>query len=165
MTNLNERQSTPLSAHQRRCWLLDVSVAMSRQLFTPTPLPERDLLQALKTVPDVDIQRIAGAGNTFGGQPTLLTGRARQHDPKQNGTGGGIGALISEAYPTAARATAQNLLFNFGRAVGGLGPLLVGALAATYSFNSAIALLASIYMLAAIATVFLMPELTGKDLE
>jgi MFS family permease len=81
-----------------------------------------------------------------------------------NGTGGGIGALISEAYPTAARATAQNLLFNFGRAVGGLGPLLVGALAATYSFNSAIALLASIYILAAIATVFLMPELTGKDL-
>ena len=62
-----------------------------------------------------------------------------------NGMLGGIGALISESYPTAARATAQNVLFNIGRAVGGLGPLTVGALAATYSFNAAIALLASIY--------------------
>lgn len=32
---------------------------------------------------------------------------------------GGLGTLMSEAYPTAARATAQNVLFNFGRAVGG----------------------------------------------
>jgi len=82
-----------------------------------------------------------------------------------NGTLGGIGALISEAYPTAARATAQNVLFNTGRAVGGLGPLVVGALAAKYSFNAAIALLASIYLLDVIATVFLIPELKGKELE
>lgn len=42
-----------------------------------------------------------------------------------NGTMAGIGALMSEAYPTAARATAQNLLFNVGRAVGAPGPLVV----------------------------------------
>src|SRR5581483_10224327 len=47
-----------------------------------------------------------------------------------NGMLGGIGALISEAYPTVARATAQNILFNVGRAVGGLGPLAVGTLTA-----------------------------------
>ena len=82
-----------------------------------------------------------------------------------NGTLGGIGALISEAYPTAARATAQNVLFNTGRAVGGLGPLWVGSLAAKYSFNAAIALLASIYVLDVIATIFLIPELKGKELE
>jgi len=81
-----------------------------------------------------------------------------------NGKLGGIGALISEAYPTAARATAQNVLFNIGRAVGGLGPLAVGGLAAKYSFNAAIALLASIYILDMIATVFLIPELKGKEL-
>jgi MFS family permease len=40
-----------------------------------------------------------------------------------NGMLGGYGALISELYPTAARATAQNVLFNLGRAVGGFGPL------------------------------------------
>jgi len=82
-----------------------------------------------------------------------------------NGMLGGYGALMSEAYPTAARATAQNVLFNIGRAVGGLGPLVVGALAAKYSFTAAIALLATIYLVDAIATVFLIPELKGRELE
>jgi MFS family permease len=82
-----------------------------------------------------------------------------------NGTMAGIGALMSEAYPTAARATAQNLLFNVGRAVGAPGPLAVGALAAKYSFNVAIALLASVYVLDIMATVFLIPEFKGKELE
>ena len=54
-----------------------------------------------------------------------------------NGMLGGIGALVSEVYPTTARATAQNVLFNIGRAVGSPGPLAVGALAAKYSFNAA----------------------------
>lgn len=82
-----------------------------------------------------------------------------------NGMLGGYGALISEAYPTAARATAQNVLFNIGRAVGGLGPLAVGAFAAKYSFKAAIAMLASIYLFDIIATVLLIPELKGKRLE
>jgi MFS family permease len=77
----------------------------------------------------------------------------------------GVGALLSEAYPTAARATAQNLLFNLGRAVGAPGPLVVGALAARFSFRTAIALLASVFLLEIIATVFLIPELKGKALE
>ncbi|GAB7541661.1 MFS transporter [Cupriavidus sp. 8B] len=82
-----------------------------------------------------------------------------------NGMIGGYGALISEAYPTAARATAQNVLFNIGRGVGGFGPIVVGALAASYSFQVAIALLASIYVLDMIATIFLIPELKGLELE
>ncbi|NOV26495.1 MFS transporter [Cupriavidus necator] len=82
-----------------------------------------------------------------------------------NGMIGGYGALISEAYPTAARATAQNVLFNIGRAVGGLGPIVVGAIAAAYSFQLAIALLASIYVVDMIATIFLIPELKGVELE
>jgi hypothetical protein len=48
-----------------------------------------------------------------------------------------------------ARRTAQNVLFNVGRAVGAPWPLAVGALAAKYSFNVAIALLASIYVVVA----------------
>lgn len=82
-----------------------------------------------------------------------------------NGMLGGYGALISELYPTKARATAQNVLFNIGRAVGGFGPLAVGAVAAKYSFSSAIALLASIYVLDIIATLFLIPERKGAALE
>jgi MFS family permease len=81
-----------------------------------------------------------------------------------NGMMSGIPALISEAYPTAARATAQNVLFNIGRAVGSPGPLVVGALAAESSFNTAVALLALIFVVDIIATVFLVPELKGKEL-
>ena len=42
-----------------------------------------------------------------------------------NGMLGGYGALMSELYPTAARATAQNVLFTPGRADGGRGPAAV----------------------------------------
>lgn len=82
-----------------------------------------------------------------------------------NGMMGGYGALMSEAYPTKARATAQNVLFNLGRAVGGFGPVVVGALVATYSFKFAIAFLALIYFIDMLATLFLIPELKGKVLE
>lgn len=82
-----------------------------------------------------------------------------------NGMLGGYGALMSEAYPTEARATAQNVLFNIGRGVGGFGPVVVGALATAYSFQVAIALLASIYVLDMLATLFLIPELKGKELQ
>ena len=81
-----------------------------------------------------------------------------------NGMMGGYGALMAEAYPTEARATAQNVLFNLGRAVGGFGPVVVGAIVSAYSFSIAIALLAVIYVIDMVATVFLVPELKGKEL-
>jgi MFS family permease len=70
-----------------------------------------------------------------------------------NGMMGGYGAVMSEAYPTEARATAQNL-----------GPVVIGALAMSYSFQVAIALLAAIYVLDMLATAFLIPELKGREL-
>jgi MFS family permease len=82
-----------------------------------------------------------------------------------NGMIGGYGALISELYPTEARATAQNVLFNIGRAVGGFGPVVVGALATRYSFGAALALLASIYLLDILATLFLISERRGAALD
>jgi benzoate transport len=81
-----------------------------------------------------------------------------------NGMIGGYGALISELYPTEARATAQNVLFNIGRAVGGFGPVAVGALAARFSFGLALGVLASIYVLDILATLFLIPERRGAAL-
>ena len=81
-----------------------------------------------------------------------------------NGMMGGYGALMAEAYPTEARATAQNVLFNLGRAVGSFGPVVVGAIVSAYSFSIAIAFLAVIYVIDMVATVFLVPELKGKEL-
>jgi MFS family permease len=81
-----------------------------------------------------------------------------------NGMLGGLGALMSELYPTAARATAQNVLFNLGRFVGGFGPLVVGLLAAQYSFSLTIAMLAVIYIIELVATALLIPERKGAPL-
>lgn len=82
-----------------------------------------------------------------------------------NGMVGGYGTLMSETYPTNVRATAQNVLWNASRAIGGLGPLVVGALAAQYSFQTAIALLAALYVLDMAATLLLIPELKGAPLD
>ena len=81
-----------------------------------------------------------------------------------NGMLGGYGALMSELYPTATRATAQNVLFNIGRAVGGLGPVAVGSVAAAYGFETAIALLAVLYVVDIIAMWALIPERKGAAL-
>jgi hypothetical protein len=71
---------------------------------------------------------------------------------------------MSELYPTAARATAQNVLFNIGRAVGGFGPVVVGYVASVYSFQTAIALLATLYLLDIVAMWLLIPERKGAAL-
>lgn len=81
-----------------------------------------------------------------------------------NGMLGGYGALMSELYPTAARATAQNVFFNIGRAIAGFGPLVVGIVSAAYGFPTAIAGLALLYLIDIVALLALIPERRGVDL-
>lgn len=95
--------------------------------------------------------------------PTLMLMAGAVMGMFVNGMIGGYGALISDTYPVAARATAQNVLFNAGRAVGGLGPLVIGSLASEWSFTAAITLLALIYVVDVLATLFLIPRTRGKD--
>ncbi|MEV8311737.1 MFS transporter [Streptomyces flavidovirens] len=80
-----------------------------------------------------------------------------------NGMTGGYGALMAELYPTEARATAQNTLFNIGRAVGGAAPLVVAVLADSWGFGLAIGLLSIIYVLDIFA-MFLIPERRAQQL-
>lgn len=80
-----------------------------------------------------------------------------------NGMIGGYGALMAELYPTAVRATAQNVLFNIGRGVGGLAPAVIGGIAAAHGFPFALALLPGIYLLA-FATMFLVPDRRTAEL-
>jgi len=77
---------------------------------------------------------------------------------------GGYGALISESYPTRARATAQNVLFNVGRGVGGFGPLVVGILSTQYSLSIALTLLMVVWAIDILATIFLIRERKGQPL-
>ncbi|WON75999.1 MFS transporter [Serratia sp. UGAL515B_01] len=90
--------------------------------------------------------------------PTLMLFAGALMGVFVNGMIGGYGALISDTYPVQARATAQNILFNLGRGVGGLGPLVIGALVTQVSFTAAISLLAGIYLLDIYATLFLLPK-------
>jgi hypothetical protein len=77
---------------------------------------------------------------------------------------GGYGALIAESYPTQGRATAENVLFNIGRGVGGFGPLVVGLLTAQYSFATALSALVVFWALDILATTFLIKERKGQPL-
>lgn len=95
--------------------------------------------------------------------PTLMLVAGAVMGMFVNGMIGGYGALISDTYPVASRATAQNVLFNAGRAVGGLGPVVIGVLASQWSFTAAITLLALIYVVDILATLFLLPRTEGKD--
>ena len=81
-----------------------------------------------------------------------------------NGMLGGYGALMSELYPTEARATAQNVLFNIGRAVGGLGPVVIAAVSGGSGFETAIAFLAVLYVIDMVAMAVLIPERKGAAL-
>lgn len=81
-----------------------------------------------------------------------------------NGMLGGYGTLMSELYPTQVRATAQNVLFNLGRAVGGLGPVAVGAVALSYGFDVAIGVLALLYLIGMVVLCLFIPERRGVEL-
>ena len=80
-----------------------------------------------------------------------------------NGMLGGYGALMAELYPTAARATAENTLFNLGRAVGGLAPIVFGVIAGGAGLGTAIAFLAVLYALDMVM-MFLIPDRRGHEL-
>ena len=82
-----------------------------------------------------------------------------------NGMIGGYGALLSELYPTHARATAENVLFNIGRAIGGLGPVVIGLLAGQLSFEVALGFLASLYLIDMGVTLWIIPERRGQPLD
>ena len=81
-----------------------------------------------------------------------------------NGMLGGYGALMSELYPTIARATAQNVLWNIGRGIGGFGPVVILTISARYGFSTAIALLAVLYVIDMLALWLLIPERRGSAL-
>lgn len=75
-----------------------------------------------------------------------------------NGMMAGYGTLLSENYTTDARSTAQNFIFNTGRAVGGFAPVIIGTIAQTNGFNTAFVLLFAVYLAAAVNVLFFVKD-------
>lgn len=64
-----------------------------------------------------------------------------------NGMFAGYGALISSFYSVEIRSTATNSIFNFGRAMGGLSPILVGFILQNYNMSIVMIYLALLYII------------------
>jgi MFS family permease len=76
----------------------------------------------------------------------------------------GMGAFLTELYPTRLRGSGQGFCYNFGRGIGALFPFLVGWLSTTTTLGNAICIFAvlayGLFFLAAYA----LPETRGKIL-
>jgi MFS family permease len=77
----------------------------------------------------------------------------------------GIGAYLTELFPSRVRAAGQGFAYNFGRGIGALFPTFVGYLSKTVSLGDAITIFAgSAYVVVFFAIMFL-PETKGKTLQ
>ncbi|GKV67320.1 MULTISPECIES: MFS transporter [unclassified Sporosarcina] len=72
-----------------------------------------------------------------------------------NGMFAGYGALIGGLYPVQIRSTATNTIFNFGRAIGGFSPILVGFILQSYDMKVAMLYLAGLYCMSFLAMLTL----------
>ncbi|QPQ34202.1 MFS transporter [Lysinibacillus sp. JNUCC-52] len=75
-----------------------------------------------------------------------------------NGMFAGYGALIGSLYPVQIRSTATNTIFNFGRAIGGFSPILVGYILQSYDMKVAMLYLAGLYCMSFIVMLMLKKE-------
>jgi len=79
------------------------------------------------------------------------------------GNWGCIGPLINEVFPTEVRAAALGIIYNVARGVQFLAPVVIGMVAARFTFGAGIALAAPFSLLAG-ATIWLLPETRGVRL-
>ncbi|NYH97958.1 MFS transporter [Cupriavidus plantarum] len=77
----------------------------------------------------------------------------------------GIGATISESYPSRVRATGYGVAYNLGRVIGSFFPLAVGWLnSGRTSLALAIAMVAGVGYALVMVSAALLPETSGIDL-
>ncbi|WP_159006814.1 MFS transporter [Bradyrhizobium sp. S69] len=76
----------------------------------------------------------------------------------------GVGAFLTELYPTRLRGSGQGFCYNFGRGIGALFPFLVGALSTSTSLGNAIAIFAVLAYGLFFLAAFALPETRGRVL-
>ena len=77
----------------------------------------------------------------------------------------GVGAFLTELFPTRLRGSGQGFTYNFGRGFGALFPALVGYASAQMALSSAIALFAVIAYGVFLVAALLLPETRGRVLD
>jgi MFS family permease len=76
----------------------------------------------------------------------------------------GVGAYLTELFPSGCRANAQSFTYNFGRGIGALFPSLVGALSHSIGLATAIAIFSGAAYGVVLLTVLLLPETKAQSL-
>lgn len=76
----------------------------------------------------------------------------------------GMGAYLSELFPSRVRGSGQGFCYNFGRAVGSICPALVGYLSASMPLGAAIGYLAAGGYLLVVVASLMLPETRGLRL-
>jgi MFS family permease len=79
------------------------------------------------------------------------------------GNWGCIGPLLNEVFPTSVRAAALGIIYNTARGVQFLAPVIIGMVAARFTFGAGIALAVPFALLAG-AMVWTLPETKGVRL-
>jgi MFS family permease len=79
------------------------------------------------------------------------------------GNWGCIGPLLNEVFPTSVRAAALGIIYNTARGVQFLAPVIIGVVAARFTFGAGIALAVPFALLAG-AMVWTLPETKGVRL-
>lgn len=77
----------------------------------------------------------------------------------------GMGAFLTELFPTRVRGSGQGFCYNVGRAVGALFPFLIGALSKQYGLGTSIGIFAAIAYGVLIIAALTLPETRGRELE
>ncbi|MGN1408462.1 MFS transporter [Lactobacillus sp.] len=72
-----------------------------------------------------------------------------------NGMFGGYGAVISQLYPTEIRSTANNLIMNTGRAIGGFSSVIIGLLMDHYNLYVVMGFLSALYIISFLVMITL----------
>jgi len=75
----------------------------------------------------------------------------------------GFGAVTAEIFPTSIRGTAQGFTYNVGRIVSAAAPFVVGTLAQTQGFGTALSISSLAFLMAALAWKWI-PETRGRAL-
>ncbi|KVR43685.1 MFS transporter [Burkholderia multivorans] len=77
----------------------------------------------------------------------------------------GMGAFLTELFPTRVRGSGQGFCYNVGRAIGALFPFLIGALAKHYGLGASIGIFAVAAYGVMIVAALTLPETRGRELD